>query len=255
MALRGEPPTVSILAERLGVAVTGTWESAIAAGEAHIRRVTNAEVLASVVSALRFKPAHVFEIESSDPEVVLELGSALAVEGGALVLDSDAMELKPQRGSRRPAAKARPRKAAVDTTIPDEVRVILGAQQLYSLWGRRPPTVTFREIIRSMQPEPAGVGYPKPSLSKHWAKVGSLCLRGSQHGAGFALEFEYWHIKSVTPANWDAMLAVVCALARDTHGVLVRGGKEMALCDFSSDQPLPDDLGERAKGARIVLVR
>jgi hypothetical protein len=139
-------------------------------------------------------------------------------------------------------------KVVPDPSIPPEVRDRFGEQVLYSLWGRSVPTLTFRAIVKSLALRPDRVAYPKRFLSAHWAKVGQLALRGSDHGTGFVLEFEYWHIERVSAEDWEAMLGVACALGRDTRGVLIRAGSPVPISfDFAPGEPLPTDLEERLR--------
>jgi hypothetical protein len=174
------------------------------------------------------------------------VGAALLDLCGGVFLTEDG-EILDQRAAPKKAAvakktaTAKAKVPAIDTSIPEPVlRTFLSPQRVYSLAARRAPKVKLTAVVKALDTNPKRVG--SSGLGGAWdaSVIGGLVLKkrtGSdlEHykdelekagvhkpAALYRLSFEFWHMESVPEDEWRAMLGVVCALGRDTRGVLYR---------------------------------
>lgn len=180
-------------------------------------------------------------------EDALEVGEALVTLAGGAFL-SEEFELLDFVSKGRPPEKSTvPRP---DVSIPDEVRSNFGAPQVdYSLYPRQKATLRLPAVVKALPTVPDNFDY---GSGFSVLRFNSVHLRhySGHNDVGFwaddyaalgldqpselyrtRLEYRKPHV-----TEWDALLGVVCALARNTQGLLYRPNEsgDFVRYDFSS---------------------
>jgi hypothetical protein len=282
VVLFGPPPSLEWLNNRLEAfgGVDGTWNDCVtcAGVDATLERSDAQVANALAVIAGRRHPPLVALVELSGPSssALESFGEALVGGAGGAFISQDECELikYAAQPDRKIASKtAQGGSTTIDVSVPPAVQQMFGiVQKPFKVVGRTIPKLKFSQVARKLGASPTR--YPSHSA---WdsAKIGSLVLK--EYGAAdleyykgefanlginrpislVALTFEHWHVKSAPDWEWNAMTAILCAFARDTHGLMYLPDSPNVAYDFESPPPPEEVLTltwhERGHGALLKI--
>jgi len=233
-------------------------------------------VLAAITNKRHPELVALVELSGPASSALDRFGEALVAAAGGAFISQDERELI--KFAARPERTIAPRDSAhrgtrtLDVSVPPTIQQMFGVvQKPFKVAGRTAPTIRFAQVARKLGAS-GNVGYPSHSA---WdgAQIGSLVLKEftgtsleyyagelaglgiTQPGSLVALTFEYWHVKSAPDWEWNAMLAILCAFARDTRGVMYLPDSPNLAYDFESPPPPEETLvltwHERGHGALL----
>jgi PPM family protein phosphatase len=259
VGLPGEPP----LPARLGVLLRahgqleGDWEHGIEIGGVRLELLTHqASIEQALTGPLRGSALPietVLVIPYGPHDTIFDVARALiAVGGGSFVAHcGDVLKQALSETDALPEAGKNLANRPLDISVPPEVEVGFGrVQTLVALAARVEPTATFARFAGTLPAQWSKLKYARPG---DWGtnSIGSLVLYKVSEpddplsqaelaaiglprpAALFRLKFEHENQTSALRAEWQAMLQVLCGLARETDGILYQPPGEVWR-DFAS---------------------